>query len=278
LNESGAEAMSVNFRLNHKVVVVTGAGGVIGCRASEVLLEAGAKVALLDIDIQNLETLGKKLSKIKPSNLMIVECDVSSADSVKKSVDTVVQKWDSVDVLFNNAASKSDNIESFFAPFEDYSIECWRSIMSVNIDGMMLMAQAVGKQMLKQGRGGSMIQTASIYGLVAPDQRIYEGSRYLETSINTPAVYSVSKGAVVALTKYLAAYWGTKGIRVNTLTPGGVESGQNDVFKRKYSERVPLGRMARVDDLMGAILYLASDASSYVTGQNLVVDGGWTTW
>jgi NAD(P)-dependent dehydrogenase (short-subunit alcohol dehydrogenase family) len=132
--------------------------------------------------------------------------------------------------------------------------------------------------MLKQGRGGSIVQTASIYGVVAPDQRIYEGSSYLGGAINTPAVYSASKAAVVGLTKYLASYWGAHGIRVNTLTPGGVESGQNDVFSRKYSARVPLGRMAQANEMQSALLFLASDASSYMTGQNLVIDGGLTCW
>ncbi|MBT5951111.1 MAG: SDR family oxidoreductase, partial [Betaproteobacteria bacterium] len=122
------------------------------------------------------------------------------------------------------------------------------------------------------------IQTASIYGVVGPDQRIYEGSKYMGRSINTPAVYSVSKGAVIAFTKYLAAYWGKEGIRVNSLTPGGVDSGQNDAFSRRYSERVPLGRMAEPGELECALLFLASDASSYVTGQNLIVDGGLTAW
>ena len=150
--------------------------------------------------------------------------------------------------------------------------------MSVNIDGMFLVAQAVGKQMVQQGKGGSIIQTASIYGVMGPDQRIYEGSSYLGRPINTPVAYSTSKTAVVGLTKYLATYWADKNIRVNTLTPGGVESGQNDDFKRRYTARIPMGRMAEQDEMAGALIYLASDASSYVTGQNIVVDGGLEAW
>ena len=143
---------------------------------------------------------------------------------------------------------------------------------------MFLVAKAVGKQMVAQGKGGSVIQTASIYGVMAPDQRIYEGSFYLGRQINTPAVYAVSKAGVIGLTKYLAAYWADKGIRVNTLTPGGTESGQNDEFKRRYSNRVPLARMAQAHEMVGTLLYLASDASSYVTGQNIIVDGGLSIW
>ena len=150
--------------------------------------------------------------------------------------------------------------------------------MSVNIDGMFLVAQAVGKQMLSQGQGGSIVQTASVYGVVAPDQRIYEGSEYMGVEINTPAVYATSKAAVIGLTKYLATYWAKDNIRVNAITPGGVESGQNEQFQSLYSKRVPLGRMGQASEMVAALVYLASDASSYVTGQNLIVDGGLTAW
>jgi NAD(P)-dependent dehydrogenase (short-subunit alcohol dehydrogenase family) len=150
--------------------------------------------------------------------------------------------------------------------------------MSVNIDGMFLVAQAVGGRMAETGRGGSIIQTSSIYGIMASDKRIYEGSFYLGRQISNPAVYSTSKAAVVGLTRYLAAYWADKGIRVNTLVPGGVESGQNETFKQRYAARVPMNRMAQPHEMVGAVLWLASDASSYVTGQNIVVDGGLSAW
>jgi NAD(P)-dependent dehydrogenase (short-subunit alcohol dehydrogenase family) len=150
--------------------------------------------------------------------------------------------------------------------------------MSVNLDGLFLVAKTVGGQMKAQGRGGSIIQTASIYGVVASDKRIYEGSHYLGMQISNPPVYSASKAGVVGLTRYLAAYWGDAGIRVNALVPGGVESGQNDTFKQRYAARVPMGRMAQADEMVGALVYLASPASSYVTGQTLIVDGGLTAW
>ena len=129
-----------------------------------------------------------------------------------------------------------------------------------------------------QGQGGSVIQTASTYGIVGPDFRIYEGSSYLDHEITTPAVYSASKAAVCGLTRYLATYWAKEGIRVNTLVPGGIESGQNEKFIENYGARTPLGRMASADEMVGAVVFLASDASSYMTGQMLVVDGGWTAW
>jgi NAD(P)-dependent dehydrogenase (short-subunit alcohol dehydrogenase family) len=132
--------------------------------------------------------------------------------------------------------------------------------------------------MLAHGLGGSIVQTSSIYGLVAADPRIYEGSEYLGRPINTPAVYAASKAAVVGLTRHLAAHWGGRGIRVNAVAPGGVASGQNETFQRRYSALVPMGRMAEAEEVVGAVLFLASDASSYVTGQTLAVDGGWTAW
>ena len=210
--------------------------------------------------------------------LLVSACDVSNPTEVNNLVRNVVKEFDTIQILINNAATKSDNLEDFFAPFEDYSLREWRRIMSVNLDGMFLAAQAFGKQMIKQKLGGSVIQTSSIYGTVAPDQRIYEGSKYMGYKINTPAVYSASKAGVLGLTKYLASYWADHKIRVNAISPGGVSSGQNEEFKFKYSRRVPLGRMADSMDMVGAVLYLASDASSYVTGQNLIVDGGLTCW
>jgi NAD(P)-dependent dehydrogenase (short-subunit alcohol dehydrogenase family) len=142
---------------------------------------------------------------------------------------------------------------------------------------MFLVAQAIGTRMARRGQG-SIIQTASIYGVMAPDQRIYQGSQYNGRAINTPAVYSASKAGVIGLTRHLATYWSEHGVRVNTLTPGGVASGQNSEFDRRYSARVPLGRMAEADDMVGAAVFLASDASRYVTGQNIVVDGGLSAW
>jgi len=271
--------MRDQFDLSGRTAVVTGGGGILGQGFCEVLAANGANVAVFDVNeaaaVKTVEAIRKAAPQAKA---IAVACDVASVDAVRNAVARVVKELGGVDILHNNAATKTGNLAEFFTPFEDYKLETWREIMGVNIDGMFLMAQAVGKQMLAQGRGGSIIQTASVYGVVAPDQRIYEGSHYLGGAINTPAVYSASKAAVIGLTKYLASYWGADGIRVNTLTPGGVESGQNDVFSRKYSARVPLARMARADEMQSALLFLASDASSYMTGQNLVIDGGLTCW
>jgi len=266
------------FELSGKTAVVTGAVGILGEGFCRGLAEFGAQVAVVDLDQTRCTDFAATLEKDYGIPALGVSCDVSDPGSVAKMVELVVERFGSIDVLHNNAASKSTDLDAFFASTEEYSLAEWRKIMSVNVDGLFLVAQAVGKQMQKQGTGGSIIQTASIYGIVSSDKRIYEGSFYLGRQISNPAVYSTSKAAVVGLTRYLAANWGDSGIRVNALVPAGVESGQNDTFKARYSARVPLGRMARADEMVGALVYLASDASSYVTGHCLVVDGGLSAW
>jgi NAD(P)-dependent dehydrogenase (short-subunit alcohol dehydrogenase family) len=252
---------------------------VLGRGFCRVLAEHGASVAVVDVLQKPAdETAAEIAAKVAGAKLLPVACDVADTKSVAAMVQAVTAKFGGVHVLHNNAATKTDDLKAFFDPFEDYKLDTWRKVMAVNVDGMFLVAQAAGKQMIKQGTGGSIIQTASIYGLVGPDRRIYEGSSYLGREINTPAVYSVSKAAVIGLARHLATVWAEHRIRVNVLTPGGIESGQNETFRKRYSDRVPLGRMGKASELHGALLFLASDASSYVTGQNIVVDGGLTSW
>ena len=262
------------FNLKGKVAVVTGGAGLLGKKICEGLLEFGASVAILD---SNIGQISDWPQKINDRNLYTLECDVSNKESVTTCIEEIVKKFGRIDILFNNAATKTDNLSKFFAPFEEYSIDVWREVMSVNIDGMFLMAQAVGPYMVDNG-GGVIIQTSSIYGIQAPDNRIYDGSEYLGNEINSPAVYSASKAAVIGLTKWLATYWAEKGIRVNCIVPGGIESGQNTIFNEAYSSRVPLGRMADVNELVPIAIYLASQASSYVTGQVISIDGGLSVW
>lgn len=263
-----------SFRLDGKAALVTGGAGILGQRFAHGLASAGAMVAVVDLH----EEAAREVAAAIGSNAHGFGCDVASPQSVQACVDAVVAHFGRIDILHNNAATKTADPRKFFTAFEDYPLDVWRDVMSVNIDGMFLMAQSVGRQLLRQGYGGTVIQTASIYGLVGPDPRIYEGSEYLGGAINTPAVYAASKAAVVGLTKWLATHWAQSGIRVNCLVPGGVSSGQNSTFSEHYSSRVPMGRMANSDEMVPALLYLASDASSYVTGQVLAVDGGWTCW
>ena len=265
------------FDLSGKASIVTGGVGILGRHFCRGLAEFGANVAVVDLDEGQASEFARELAADYGIQAAGIACDVSDQGSVVAMVEGAVSRFGRIGILLNNAASKSKNLDAFFATFENYSLDEWRNVMAVNIDGMFLVAQAVGKHMVKHG-GGSIIQTSSIYGVLASDSRIYEGSFYLGQQISNPAVYSASKAAVVGLTRHLAACWAEKGIRVNTLVPGGVESGQNDTFKSKYSARVPMNRMAQAHEMVGAVIYLASGASSYVTGQCLVVDGGLSAW
>lgn len=264
--------------LTGKTAIVTGGTGILGRRFCHALAEFGAQVTVVDLDAGQADAFARELTLAHAVPALGVGCDVSVPGDVQRMVRIVVERFGGVHILLNNAASKSDDLAAFFAPFEEYSLTEWRKIMSVNLDGMFLVAQAVGRQMVLQGQGGSIVQTASLYGVKAPDPRIYRGSHYLGREINTPAVYAASKAGVIGLTQYLATYWADKGIRVNTISPGGVESGQNETFKQNYAARVPMGRMGLADEMAGALVFLASDASSYMTGQNLVIDGGLGVW
>lgn len=266
------------FSLQGKNAIVTGGAGILGAHFCKGLADAGANVAVVDINLDAAKKLATEIKQTYNVNCIAVYCDITSEQSIIEMVQTVVNEFKVIHILHNNAAGKSKNLDAFFTPFEDYDLNQWKEIMSTNLDSMFLVAKHVGKIFKQQQVGGSIIQTASIYGVLGPDNRIYEGSYYMDRQINTPAIYSASKGGVVALTKYLATYWAKDGIRVNTITPGGVESGQNETFKNKYSNRIPLGRMANAEEMVGALIYLASDASSYVTGQNIRVDGGLSAW
>jgi NAD(P)-dependent dehydrogenase (short-subunit alcohol dehydrogenase family) len=204
---------------------------------------------------------------------------VASRSSLARALASIEADWGVPQGLVNAAAidSPPDAPPEENGPFETYPVESWDKIMGVNVKGVMLGCQVIGGAMAKAGRG-SIINIASIYGLVSPDQSLYEYRRRRGETFYKPVAYSASKSALYNLTRYLATYWGPKGVRVNTLTPGGVFAGQEADFLAEYTRRVPMGRMAKQDELDGAVVYLLSDASSYVTGANLVVDGGWTAW
>ncbi|QEE43663.1 SDR family oxidoreductase (plasmid) [Rhizobium sp. WL3] len=265
------------FDLTGRVAVVTGGAGILGAHFISALADHGASLAVVDLDQSAVDVAAANLRERFGVRAMGVVADVADSASVANMADIVETELGPIDILHNNAATKGSSADAFFEPVESYNLETWREIMAVNLDGMFLVAQQIGSRMAARGKG-SIIQTASIYAHLAPDQSIYEGSNYMGRSINTPPVYTASKAGVVGLTQYLATYWAEKGVRVNTLTPGGVESGQNDEFRRRYSGRVPMRRMADPDEMVSALVFLASDASSYVTGQNIVVDGGLSAW
>jgi NAD(P)-dependent dehydrogenase (short-subunit alcohol dehydrogenase family) len=264
------------FRLDGKVAVVTGGAGILGRGYCRALAERGAEVIVADIEQSACDNLASMLAVETGAKVRGLAVDLSSETSVVDWASAILDKHGRVDVLMNNAAAKA---EGFFAPLENYSLQTWNEVMAVNVNAVFLAVRELGPGMAERGNG-SIINVASIYGIVGPDQRIYEGSWYEDMggAINTPMIYAATKGAVVSMTRYLATYWGPKGVRCNCLTPGGVASGQNEEFDRQYSARVPLGRMAKAEEMIGAFLFLASDASSYVNGQNIIVDGGWTAW
>jgi NAD(P)-dependent dehydrogenase (short-subunit alcohol dehydrogenase family) len=266
------------FDLSGRVGIVTGGAGIIGKELVRGLLTHGAKVVIADIDARASEAFAATLRDDFGKRVIVVRTDVTDPKSVKAMVGRTVRQWGEVDFLLNNAALFGTNPKDYYAPFEEYSLEEWRRIMAVDLDGVFLVAREVGRQMVAQGTGGSIVQTSSIYGVMASDPRIYEGSTFKGYAINNPAVYSAAKAGVVGLTRWLATYWADQNIRVNAIAPGGTMAHENDVFMRKYSNRIPLGRMAYSSEMVGAVIYLVSDASSYVTGQCLMVDGGLSAW
>jgi NAD(P)-dependent dehydrogenase (short-subunit alcohol dehydrogenase family) len=266
---------SSSTRLDGRVVLLTGAAGLLGRQYTRALVAAGARVALLDRDAAGVN----ELSRTAGGDSLPLAVDVTDGDAVRNAIDKVTRAFGRLDVLVNNAAidPKFDQgaLSDRQVTFEDFPIQAWNEALAVNVTGMFLCAQAVAKPMLAQG-GGVIVNVSSMYGMVGPDQRLYEEPG--GPAAYKPVTYSVTKSAVSGLTKYLATYWAGRNIRVNTLTLGGVEHQQSAGFLERYAARTPLGRMARPDEYCGALLFLASDASSYMTGANLVVDGGWTAW
>jgi NAD(P)-dependent dehydrogenase (short-subunit alcohol dehydrogenase family) len=266
------------FRMDGRVAIVTGGGGLLGAEFCRALADAGAAVVVADLDAAKAETVAARLRDPggKASGLAL---DVTRPESVKQLVDRVLSDHGRVDVLVNSAAldPKFDaaHHEKAVNAFEDYPLEMWNQALAVNLTGMFLCSQAVSRPMKEAGRG-VIINLCSTYGLVGPDQRIYE--RPGQPRQFKPVYYSVTKSGVLGMTRYLATYFAGTGLRVNALTPGGVFNDHNDDFVAAYSARTVLGRMAQRDEMNGALLFLASDASSYMTGSNLVVDGGWTAW
>lgn len=277
-------ALREYFDLSGKVAIITGGAGLLGKEHAEVLAEAGASVGVADIRDDLCRKVAESIQQKHRVKVLPVQVDVTVKSSVDAMVKSVVNEFGRIDILINNAALTvkigAGETNDYFASFEDYPLHIWEKALRVNLTGVFLCSQAVGKQMVNQNHG-VIINIGSIYGVVAPDQRIYADARSPydpAIAFNTPASYSVTKGAILALTRYLAAYWAGKNIRVNALTLGGVFDQHDEEFVRSYSYRTPMGRMAERTEYRGAILFLASDASSYMTGANLIVDGGWTVW
>lgn len=268
------QAIQALFSLTGKTAIVTGGTGLIGKKHCEALYAAGANVVVADIEQANpqvfAETLGNKA--------MAVTIDVSQRDSLEKAKEAILARFGSIDILVNNAAIndmfENPALAAELSAFEKYPLDSFRKSLEINVLGVFLASQIFGSEMAKQG-SGSIINIASTYGMVGPDQSIYRNQANEQLFFKSPA-YPTTKGAIINFTRYLAAYWGKQGVRVNTLSPGGVANAQDDFFIQNYTAKTLLGRMAQPTDYQGALIYLASEASAYMTGANLVVDGGWT--
>jgi 2-deoxy-D-gluconate 3-dehydrogenase len=267
-----------SFRLEGRSAIVTGGAGLLGREFCRTLALASARVVLADIDQALAES---HVAQYQEGGLDIVfyPLDVTDPRSCSAMVEFVTEQYSGVDILVNSAALDPkfdpDHAEEQTNRFEAYPLGPWKRALDVNLTGMFLITQAVANSMANAGKG-SIINICSTYGLVGPDQRIYQKPG--ETERYKPVYYSVTKAGVLGFTRYLAAYYRGTNIRVNSLTPGGVYNEHDDAFVEAYAARTILGRMAHKDEMNGALLFLASDASSYMTGANLVVDGGWTAW
>ncbi len=276
-NTSTERKLPELFNLAGRVAVVTGGAGLLGGEFCHTLAEAGAQVVVADLNEAAAAQAAQEINQTGGKAISIV-VDVTNPQSVRRMAEATLKAYARLDILVNSAA-----LDPKFDPqhgghsnaFEDYPLEQWNQALAVNLTGAFLCSQAAGRTMLAQG-GGVIINISSIYGVTAPDQRLYQKPG--EPPSYKPAYYPVTKTGILGLTTYLAAYYAGKNIRVNAISPGGVFNGHDEDFVKAYSAKTILGRMAYKDDMNGALLFLASDASIYMTGANLVVDGGWSAW
>jgi NAD(P)-dependent dehydrogenase (short-subunit alcohol dehydrogenase family) len=249
------------FSLSDRVAVVTGGAGRLGREIVRGLEERGVRVAVFDVEAERFAV------------------DVTDRTAIEGAADEVAQEWGTPHILVNAAAldSPPDAPPEEVGPVESYPEQSFDEVMHVNVKGTFLSCQVIGARMAEEGRG-SIVNVSSIYGMLSPVQELYDFRRREGEPFFKPVAYSVSKSALYNLTRYLATYWARQGVRVNTLTLAGVWDEQPQEFVDAYTKRMPLGRMADVKEVVGPVVFLASDASSYVTGSNLVVDGGWSSW
>ena len=271
------------FDLSGRVAIITGGAGLLGRQHAAVIAESGGHAVLVDLSAEQAAVAAEEVTAASGVAAAGLGADITVKADVERAVAATVAKFGRVDILINNAAMTvkggGERSDEYFAKFEDYPQELWDRALQVNLTGTFLCCQAAGRQMVSQQRG-VILNIASDVGTISPDHRIYEGvvSPHTGKPFNTPASYATTKAGVINLTRYLATYWAKEGIRVNALSPGGVLTDHDPQFVRNLTDRIPLGRMARKDEYRGAVLFLVSDASSYMTGANLIVDGGRTAW
>ena len=262
------------FSLKGKTAIVTGACGLLGVKHCEAMAEAGANVVVADVNEESANAVAVKLGK----DHIGVGVDVTKQASLQDLKSKVIKKYGRIDILVNNAAIndmfENPQLALEKSKFENYPLDMWQKSVDVNVTGVFLCSQVLGTVMAEAG-SGSIINIASTYGVTAPDQNLYKDENGVQMFYKS-AAYPTTKAAVLGFTRFLAAYWGNNGVRVNALSPGGVFNNQDNTFIKNYSSRTVLGRMADSSDYKGSLIFLASEASSYMTGANLIVDGGWT--
>jgi NAD(P)-dependent dehydrogenase (short-subunit alcohol dehydrogenase family) len=269
------------FDLTDRVAVITGGGGLLGQRHAEAIAAYGGIPVLVDIAVDRPHLRQDDVTKRFGQRARALQADITRPEAVRDLKDRVLELYGRVDILINNAANNpkmepSGAVE--FSRLESFPIAQWDADLAVGLTGAFLCSQAFGTEMARRGKG-VILNIASDLAVIAPDQRIYRQEHLSEDRQPVkPVTYSVVKTALVGLTRYLATYWADKGVRVNALSPGGVFNDQPEAFVRRLSQLIPVGRMACIDEYQGAVVFLCSDASSYMTGTNLVMDGGRSCW
>lgn len=265
------------------MALITGGAGMLGRQHAEVVAEAGGHPVLIDLAAAAPADAAAEIETRFGGAALGLVADISSEQEAQGAVEAARDRFGRIDILINNASltvkGGAQGQAGYFAPFEEYPVELWRRGLDVGLTGAFLMCRAAGPAMV-EGGAGVILNIASTAGLVGPDHRIYEGTTdpYTGRPFNTPIAYAATKAGLIGMTRYLATYWAARNVRVNALSPGGVFDDHAERFVASYSHRVPLGRMADRSEYKGAVLFLVSDASSYMTGANLVVDGGLTCW
>jgi NAD(P)-dependent dehydrogenase (short-subunit alcohol dehydrogenase family) len=257
------------FNLEGKIIVIIGACGLIGRAFVEACVQFGASVVIADIEEAKPIEYANRLEGRFKRKFLGIDVDISNRKDVERLLKSILNVFEKFDGLVNCHQYKPSK---FFKRFEEYLDTDWDDVIEINLKGTFLSCQLIGGWMAEHG-GGCIVNMPSLYSVVAPNQNLYKG-----TTMGCPAVYSASKGGVQALSSYLATYWASKGVRVNMITPHGVWNHHEEQFEKNFSQFLPLGRMSYSHEVASALVYLLSDASSFVTGHNLIVDGGWTTW
>ncbi len=270
------------FRLNDKVIIITGATGLLGRKHAQAIACYGGTPILLDLSQQAVDDLASELNKKYKVNALGFAVDITDEKSIKENAEWVFNKFGKIDSLINNAANNpkvEDSEKVNFSRLENFPLDIWYDDIAVGLTGAFLCAKYYGSKIVQNPNGGTIVNIASDLGLIAPDQRLYKRNSIPEGLQNVkPVTYSVVKSGLIGLTRYLATYWSEKNVRCNAMCPGGVENGQPDEFLQEVSQRIPMGRLAQSDEYQSTLLWMLSDASSYLNGAIIPVDGGRTTW